>query len=50
MGLFGNNYTYGIVLQLIAILHYIRRGSEFYWLWIILMGGGIGALSILAWR
>jgi hypothetical protein len=44
MGLFGNNYTYGIVLQLIAVLHYIRRGSEFYWLWIILMGGGLGAL------
>jgi len=34
----------GIILQVIAVLHYIRRGSEFYWLWIILMGGGIGAL------
>jgi hypothetical protein len=44
MGFFGNNFTYGIILQLIAIVHYIRRGSEWYWLWIILMGGGLGAL------
>jgi hypothetical protein len=44
MGLFGHNFTYGIILQLIAVLHYIRRGSEWYWLLIILMGGGIGAL------
>jgi hypothetical protein len=44
MGLFGHNFTYGIVLQLIAALHYFRRGSQIYWLWIILMGGGIGAL------
>ncbi len=44
MGFFGHNFTYGIFLQAIAVLHYIRRGSEIYWLWIILMGGGLGAL------
>ena len=44
MGFFGNNFTYGLILQLIAVLHYFRRGSQIYWLWIIIMGGGIGAL------
>ena len=37
-------YPYGIVLQAIAILHFIQRRPDTYWLWIILMGGGLGAL------
>jgi hypothetical protein len=41
LGLF---YPYGIVLQAIAILHFIRRRPDTYWLFIILMGGGIGSL------
>src|SRR3954470_4123782 len=41
LGLF---YPYGIVLQAIAILHFIRRRPDTFWLWIILMGGGIGSL------
>lgn len=41
LGLF---YPYGIVLQGIAILHFIRRRPDTYWLFIILMGGGIGSL------
>jgi hypothetical protein len=48
MGFFGHNFTYGIILQVMAVLHYIRRGSQIYWLWIILMGGGIGALVYIA--
>ena len=41
LGLF---YPYGIVLQAIAILHFIRRRPDAYWLWIILLGGGLGSL------
>jgi hypothetical protein len=41
LGLF---YPYGIVLQAIAILHFVRRRPDAYWLWIILLGGGLGSL------
>jgi hypothetical protein len=41
LGLF---YPYGIVLQAIAILHFVRRRPDAYWLWIILIGGGLGSL------
>jgi hypothetical protein len=41
---FGLIYPYGIALQAIAILHFVRRRPETYWLWIILMFGGVGAL------
>jgi len=41
LGLF---YTYGIFLQALAIAHFVRRRPDTYWLWIILMGGGVGAL------
>jgi hypothetical protein len=37
-------YPYGIVLQAIAILHFVRRRPDAYWLWIILLGGGLGSL------
>jgi hypothetical protein len=40
LGLF---YPYGIVLQAIAILHFVRRRPDAYWLWIILLGGGLGS-------
>ena len=35
-------WTY--VLQAIAIIHFIRRRPNLYWLWIILIGGGLGAI------
>ena len=41
LGLF---YPYGIVLQAIAITHFVRRRPESFWLWVIIMGGGLGAL------
>ena len=41
LGLF---YPYGVVLQALAILHFARRRPDTYWLWIILIGGGLGAL------
>jgi hypothetical protein len=37
------NYSYGAVLVILAIVHFIRRRPDNYWLWIILMGGGLGA-------
>jgi hypothetical protein len=35
---------YGVVLQIMALVHFARRRPDTYWLWIILFGGGIGAL------
>jgi hypothetical protein len=36
-------YPYGLVLQALAILHFVRRRPEPFWLWIIILGGGLGA-------
>ncbi len=44
LGLF---YPYGIILQAIAIVHFVRRRPDTYWIWIILMGGGSGALAYI---
>jgi hypothetical protein len=46
LGLF--YHPYGIVLQLLAIVHFVRRRPDTYWLWIILMFGGLGALAYIA--
>src|SRR5207244_5528761 len=35
---------YGLILQAFAILHFVRRRPDPYWLFIILMGGAVGAL------
>jgi len=35
---------WGIILQAIAIVHFIRRRPDSYWLWIIIFFGGLGAL------
>jgi hypothetical protein len=37
-------YPYGIVLQAIAILHFVRRRPDTFWLFVILIGGGLGSL------
>ncbi len=42
--MFGLFYPYGVLLQAIALLHFARRRPDTYWLFIILMGGAIGAL------
>jgi hypothetical protein len=44
MGLIGLFYPWGFILQAAAILHFVRRRPDTYWLWIILLGGGLGAL------
>jgi len=42
--MFGLFYPYGIVLQAVALLHFARRRPDTFWLWIIIVGGGLGAL------
>jgi hypothetical protein len=41
-------YSYGILLQAVAIIHFIRRRPDGFWLWIIIIGGGLGALVYIA--
>jgi hypothetical protein len=49
MGLFVHLfYPWGILLQALAIVHFVRRRPETYWLWIILIGGPLGALVYIA--
>jgi len=40
-------YPWAIVLQVLAAVHLIRRGGHYFWLWIILFGGGIGAVAYI---
>jgi len=39
---------WGFILQAIAIVHFIRRRPDTYWLFIILIGGWLGALIYIA--
>jgi hypothetical protein len=43
MGLGALFYPWGIILQAIAVVHFIRRRPDTFWLWVILIGGGLGA-------
>jgi hypothetical protein len=47
MGIF-SLFRYGIILQAIAIIHFIRRRPDTYWLWIIIFGQGLGAMVYIA--
>lgn len=40
-------FPYGVILQVLAIIHFIRRRPDTYWFWIILMFGGFGALAYI---
>ena len=40
----GAFFQYGLILQAVAIVHFLRRRPDTFWLWIILVGGGLGAL------
>jgi hypothetical protein len=40
-------YPWGLLLQAAAVIHFIRRRPDTYWLWIILFLGPIGALVYL---
>jgi hypothetical protein len=44
MWLTGLFYPWGLILQAVAIAHFVRRRPDTYWLWVILIGGGLGAL------
>jgi hypothetical protein len=47
-GLFFLFYPWGLILQVIAIVHFVRRRPETFWLWIIIIGGGLGAVVYIA--
>ena len=48
MGIFGSLlFPWGILLQAFAIVHFIRRRPDTYWLYIILFLGPIGAIVYL---
>ncbi len=38
-------FGYGIILQIAAIIHWSRRRTDTFWIWIIIIGGWIGALA-----
>ena len=40
-------YPWSLVLQVVAIIHFIRRRPEMYWLFIIIFLGPLGALIYL---
>jgi len=44
MGLMHLFYPWGLILYAVAIVHFIRRRPEGYWLWVILFLGPIGPL------
>jgi len=44
LGLYSLLFPWNFVIQGIAIIHFIRRRPDTYWLWIILFGSWIGAL------
>ncbi|HKD01152.1 MAG TPA: tetratricopeptide repeat protein [Terriglobales bacterium] len=48
MGLFSFYYPWGLILQALAIVHFIRRRPDGYWLWVILLLGPLGALVYIA--
>jgi hypothetical protein len=44
MGMLGHLfYPWGFLVQILALLHFFRRRGEYYWLWIIFLGGALGA-------
>ncbi len=48
MGALGHFYfSWGFVLQVFAIIHLIRRRGAYFWFFIILMGGYVGAIAYL---
>jgi hypothetical protein len=40
-------FPWNFLLQAVAIIHFIRRRPENYWLWIILLGGSLGAIAYI---
>ena len=40
-------YPWGFILQILALVHLVRRRGPFFWFWIILFGGFVGALAYI---
>ena len=40
-------YPWGFLVQIVAIIHFVRRRPENYWIYIIFFGGFIGATAYL---
>ena len=40
-------FPWGVILQLIAIVHFVRRRPDTYWLWIIILFGPLGAIAYM---
>ena len=45
---FGGFFGIGSILVIAALIHFVMKRPEFYWLWVILFLGPIGALIYLA--
>jgi hypothetical protein len=43
----GHFFGYGVILQIIALVHFIRRRPDGFWIWVIFLGGGLGAIIYL---
>lgn len=41
-------YPWGLIAQAVAIIHFIRRRPDGYWLWVILFLGPLGALIYIS--
>ena len=39
----GRFFSYGFILQVVALVHFIRRRPDNYWIWIIIFFGPLGA-------
>lgn len=48
MGFLFSLFPWGFILQGLALVHFIRRRPDSYWLWIIIFLGPIGALIYIA--
>jgi hypothetical protein len=48
MGFIGLLLPWGVILQALAIVHFIRRRPDGIWLWIIVFLGPLGALVYIA--
>jgi hypothetical protein len=44
LGLFSFLFPWGLIVQALAVTHFIRRRPDTYWLWIIIFLGPVGAL------
>jgi hypothetical protein len=48
VGFFHFFFPWGVILQALAIAHFIRRRPDGYWLWVIIFLGPLGALVYIA--